>query len=138
VPGEAPADKVTALSVGDDVVELEPDPFQGAGPGVNEHRLIVTKGLVIIDVDLDNGIEKAALLDFTVGIGHIPHELGPAILEITQVIGVVDYLGAIRIRIEGSHGAPMPDSVAVPVPDKPGIVLLDFGQKGFRSHLTLL
>ena len=134
--GESFADDVAGFLVGNHIVKLEPHPLQHRRPGMDPHGVVVIQGPEIVDVHLDDGVDIAAFFDRLIRVGGIAHERGPAEFKIAQVIGVVDHLGAVRVRVEGAGFAAVPDDIAGTVPDILRVVVQRDRNKGFRFHFT--
>ncbi len=99
MPGETSTNDLAALLIGDYIVKLQRYPFQGGGSGVDEHKIIIKKRGVIIDLNFYDRINIAAFLNFLVGIIGITHQRGPAKLEIFQIVGMINHLGTIGVHI---------------------------------------
>jgi hypothetical protein len=52
------------MGTGDQVVKLQLDQMNVAGPGVNVHQVVVKERGVVVKLGLDYRIDKAALLYF--------------------------------------------------------------------------
>jgi hypothetical protein len=115
MPRETLADDFRALFIGDNVVELKPDPLEHRRTGMNLHEIIIVKGTVVLHPDFEYGIQITALLDFAVCIGGITHQGGPAKLEVTQIVGMVDHLRTVRVHIKRTVPTPMPNLAVGPV-----------------------
>ncbi len=136
--GNALADDVATLLVGNDVVELQAHPLQMCGARVDNHGVIVIKGPVVIDIHFYDRVNVAAGFDLFVGVGRIPHQGGPAVFKIPQVVGVIHHLGTIRIGVEGAQFAAVPDRLAGFISDIIGVRFVRFRHKGFGLHFRLL
>ncbi|VTR63779.1 hypothetical protein DESC_10047 [Desulfosarcina cetonica] len=135
--GEPGADQLAAFRVGDHVIELQLDPLAFAGPGEDVHGIVVVKGPEVVQTGGDDRIGEAALLDLPVGIGGLAHQRGPAELEVAQVVGMVDHLGAVRVGIQGAQFAAVPGKAAGGVAEECSLFVDGLGDERFGPHLTL-
>jgi len=100
VPRKSFADDFMGLLMGDHIIKSQPDPFEHRRPGMDADGIIIVKGAVICGADFNNRVDIAVFLDLAIRIGGVAHQRRPAEFKIAQIVGMVDDLGAIRIRIK--------------------------------------
>jgi len=135
---KAHAHNLSRLLVGDDILEFQFYPFQIRRACVDQHGIIIIQRGIISDAHLDDWVDIAAFFHFTVGISRIPHERSSSEFKIPQIVGMIDNLGAIRIRIQGAVMALMPDQIIGFIPDIGFISIKGYRNKGPGSHVILL
>ena len=133
--GKSFTDDLICFVMGNDVIELEANALQIRRMRMDPDRVVIVKRCEVVNADFDNGIYKSVFFDFPVGIGGIPHQGGPAELEIPQVIAMVDDLGTIGIGIHYPAFTPVPHLAAGSVFDVARVTIEYFGNERFRSHL---
>ena len=101
-------------------------------------RIIIIQGGEVGHTDFYYRINIAAFLDFSIWISAIAHERSPAEFKITQMIGMVDDLGAVCIGVKGALFAAVPYQTAGFISDIPLVAVEYFGNKRLRLQITPL
>ena len=78
--------------MGDNIVELNPNPFKFRRMRVNPHEVIVIQGRVILNPHLYNGIYIATFLDLAIRAACIAHQGSPSELKEAHMVGMIDDL----------------------------------------------
>ena len=136
VPRKSFADNFMGLLMGDHVIKLQPDPLEYRWPGMDADGIIIVKGAVIFGADFNNRIDIAAFLDLAIRIGRVAHQRRPAEFKIAQIVGMVDDLGAIRVRIKCTILTLMPHQPVGLIPHVALITVIYFGGKWFGPQFT--
>ena len=136
VPCKSFADNFMGRLMGDYIIKSQSDPFEYRGTGVDANGIIIIKGAIVRGTDFNDRIYKAVLFYLTIRIGGVAHQRRPAELKIAQIVGMVDDLGAVRIRIKRTILALMPYQTVGPVPHVTLIPIQHFGNKWLRPQVT--
>jgi len=115
--GVSGADYLPVLCPGDAIIKLQFYQFQLCRPGMDNHQVIVVERGVIVEFGFDDGVDVTAFFDALIWVVGLTHERCPAEFEVSEVVGMIDHLGTIRINIEGPHLAAVPDLAAVAISD---------------------
>jgi hypothetical protein len=108
---KAAADQLVGLGMGDHVIKPEADPLQFSRTRVDPDGVIVIKGFIKVNAKINNRINVTAFLNFAVRIGGIPHERSPSKFKVTEIIGMINNRGTVRIDIEDPVSAPVPHQI---------------------------
>jgi len=133
--GESFTYNIFSLFVGDDIVEPEPDSLKFCRVCIYPHRVIVTQGGVVLNANLNDRVYKPVFFNLPVCVSRVTHQGGPGKFEISKVVGVVYDLRSIRISIENTVSAPVPDQSTGLVSHISVIAGKGFRDKRFRSHI---
>ena len=71
--GIALADHLVIGMACDHIIKLKLNPFQAGRPGMDPHQVIIKQRRKIVELGLNDGIDKPTLLNLPVGVGDIPH-----------------------------------------------------------------
>src|SRR5210317_1168850 len=78
VPCKSLADNFMGFFMGNQVVKLQPHPFEYRGTGVDTDGIIIMKGAVIGGTDFNDRIYIPVFLDLAIRISGVAHQRRPA------------------------------------------------------------
>lgn len=120
------------------VIELQADAFKHTGARMDAHGFIIVQRAVIRDTDFNDRVDITAGFDFAIGIGGIAHQRRPAEFEVAEIVGMVDDLRTVRIRVQRAIVTAVPHTAVGRIAHIALIAVECFGNEGFRFQFTPL